>query len=240
MKANDDTGDGRQRHRADCEPRLWHSRRDVLTLAGVLGTSVLGGCLGGGTDDTSADATDGTTPTAETAGGTTPTPDPTAGADSEMGGAATTPAVQGAEPTAVENTDWRSVELSPVRREESITVADFEKPVVLEAFAVWCPVCTRQQERLADLDDSVVTVSIDVDPNENAERVRTHAEDEGFDWRYAVAPPAMVDSLVDAFGRTVTNPPSAPVVVACPDGDATLLAGSVSSAAEIEATADNC
>ena len=66
--------------------------------------------------------------------------------------------------------------------------------------------------------DSSTVVGLNTDPNKDAANVRAHAENNGFDWRFAVAPSGMTDSLVEAFGATVTNAPSTPVIVACADG----------------------
>jgi hypothetical protein len=216
------------------------TRRRVLTAAGALGASAVAGCVGAGDPGTATDGDGGgadgdETGSAAAGGGSgsdgTPAPAPET---AESG-------PSGSDPTPADNADWRSVELETVRDGETFTVDGFDRPVVLEAFAVWCPKCTRQQEELHGLDDSVVAVSLNTDPNEDAEKVRAHAEDHGFDWRYAVAPPEMTQSLVDAFGTTVTNAPSTPVVVACPDGGASFFAGSgTTDVPTIEATAGNC
>jgi hypothetical protein len=236
------------------------SRRQVLAATGGLGASVVAGCLGsddGGPSDDGAgdgggDGREDAPTTGEDTADSMATPTPT-GDDDGMDATPTdaptptprettaVPLAQGEEPTAVSDTAWRSVELSPVRREETFTMNDFEKPVVLEAFAVWCPICTDQQDELRGLDDSVVKISVNVDPNEDAAKVREHADDNGYDWRYVVAPPEMVRSLVNAFGTTVTNAPSTPVVVACPGGGASFFAGRrITGVSTIQATADNC
>jgi cytochrome oxidase Cu insertion factor (SCO1/SenC/PrrC family) len=140
---------------------------------------------------------------------------------------------------------WRATRLTDVLTGESFSVREFEgRPVVLEFFAVWCPVCTDQQRRLRTARDrleDLVAVSLNVDPNEDSAAVRAHAREEGFDWRYAVAPTSMTEALVDEFGTVVTTPPAAPVVLICPDGSADLLEGrGVKSADAIEAAVDGC
>ena len=140
---------------------------------------------------------------------------------------------------------WESMALTDVLTDETFTVADLDAdPVLLEFFAVWCPICTEQQREIGTLTgqrDDFVPVSLNVDPNENAETVREHAESKGFDWRYAVAPPAMTRQLVDEFGTVVTSPPSAPIVRRCPDGAASLIEGSRAKSAETLSSAlDEC
>ncbi|MEF8885700.1 MAG: hypothetical protein V5A44_11335 [Haloarculaceae archaeon] len=235
------------------------SRRQLLAAAVALGASVAAGCTGSGDDGSNAGGDDGNanSPTADGTGDSSPqTTSMAAASASDSGTGATTPTdgstgmprettavpqAQGEQPTAVDDTAWRSVELSPVRRDETVTVEGFDRPVVLEAFAVWCPKCTRKQEDLRALDDSIVKISVNVDPNEDAAKVRDHADEHGFDWRYVVAPEEMIRSLVDAFGTTVTNAPSTPVVVACPGGGASFFAGRGNvGIPKIEATAGNC
>ena len=136
--------------------------------------------------------------------------------------------------------DWRTTELTDVLTDESFRVDDLAGPVAIQSFAVWCPKCERQSAALSRVDESVTAVSLNTDPNEDAEKVRQHAAENGFDWRFAVAPAPMTQSLVDAFGPAVTNAPSTPVIVACDGGVAEFFSGSEQSAAEIEAAADEC
>jgi len=233
-----------ERAKDDHSPR--RSRRQVLAAAGGLGAAVVAGCLGSGDDRA---------PTGDSGGSETITTSEGMAGDSRVttGNSATegqTPMpgettvaspVQGPEPTAASDTAWRSVEFSPVRRDETLTVDGFDRPVVLETFAVWCPRCTEQQQELQGLDDSVVKISVNVDPNEDADRVRTHADDNDFDWRYVVAPSEMVQSLVDAFGTAVTNAPSTPVIVACPGGGSSFFSGrQITDVPTIETAAGNC
>jgi len=135
---------------------------------------------------------------------------------------------------------WRTVELTDVRSGEAFTVDGFEQPVVLQSFAVWCPKCERQSNALSNVDGSVTVVGLNTDPNEDAEKVRHHAEDNGFDWRFAVAPTEMTESLVDEFGTTVTNAPSTPVIVACQGGGATFMSGGINPPEEILDAASEC
>jgi thiol-disulfide isomerase/thioredoxin len=224
------------------------TRRGFLVSAGVLGTGVLAGCVGNGdgsggpgTESTEADgmgsgSMDGdANGTADGSMG-----DGMGGGDGSMGdGMNGTDEGMGASGNGSE-ASWRSMELTPVRGGDPFTVDGFDRPVVLETFAVWCPSCEKQQRKLRDLDDSVVVISLNTDPNEDAAKVRAHAEKKGFDWRFAVAPPEMTKALIDEFGPTVTNAPSTPVVVACQNGSAEFLSGRIHSAATIEDAAGKC
>lgn len=130
--------------------------------------------------------------------------------------AATAPSTDAAPAVA-----WLGVELTDVRTGETFTLAQFaEKPVLLEAFAVWCGTCTNQQRQIdalhAEVGDSVVSVALNTDPNESQTQIVRHLDRHGFDWRYAVSPVALSRSLRDEFGVSVLHPPSAPVILICP------------------------
>lgn len=181
------------------------TRRRVLAAGATGLAGLLAGCGGDG-------------------GGTTSTvPDPSPTADDPP-----TPTDATATSTATRTStpidDWRTAELTDVLTDEPFSVAGLSDPVVLETFAVWCPACTEQQSAMAELrDDDLALVSLNTDPNEDAARVRRHAEDHGFDWRYAVAPAEYTRALVAEFGSAVTVAPRTPVVVVCEDGTATFL-----------------
>jgi len=240
------------------------TRRSVLAAAGVLGGTAVAGCLGGGsseTDEGDSTATDDSEMTPDAGSGMgTATPDGSEmGSGDESGmGTATDGMAPGTESgatgsmgdgtesseTMADLPSWYGRELRNVTGDGTFTIGGFDRPVVLETFAVWCPVCTSQQERLAELRsqrDDLVVVSLDIDPNESASKVRSHASDHGFDWRYAVAPPELTSQLVDEFGAVVTNAPSAPVIVACQDGSASLIdQRGVKSADTVGGHVDGC
>ncbi len=119
--------------------------------------------------------------------------------------------------------DWRDIPLRDVISGESFRISDFaDQTVLLESFAVWCPTCTKQQEEIRKLHEQVgkrvISISLDVDPNEDEQLVREHALRNGFDWLYAVAPPELTRALIDSFGTAIVAAPSAPVILICPDG----------------------
>jgi len=123
-------------------------------------------------------------------------------------------------------------------------ISDFDKPILLESFAVWCPTCKRQQDEVKalheEVGDDVVSISIDTDPNEDANKVTGHVNKYGYDWRFAVAPIEMTQSLIDEFGLSVVNAPGAPVIIICQDGSSKLLPRGVKSASELKTEIDRC
>jgi thiol-disulfide isomerase/thioredoxin len=129
-------------------------------------------------------------------------------------------------------------ELVDVRTGATFTLGELaaEKPVLVEAMAIWCTTCLAQQREVVDAHGSAEfhSVGIDVDPNERAEDLAEYAEREGFDWRFAVADPQLVHLLTERYGFGVTNPPSTPTFVVSPGGAVRALEfGRVRSADEL-------
>jgi thiol-disulfide isomerase/thioredoxin len=129
-------------------------------------------------------------------------------------------------------------ELVDVRTGETFTLGELvaEKPVLVEAMAIWCTTCLAQQREVVDAHGSADfhSVGIDVDPNERAEDLAEYAEREGFDWRFAMADPQLVQLLTERYGFGVTNPPSTPSFVISADGGVRALEfGRVRSADEL-------
>ena len=125
------------------------------------------------------------------------------------------------------NSDWQEVELNDVNSGEAFTVAELEKPVLVETFAVWCPTCTNQQTEIKEFHEqsNVTSVSLNVDSNEDAQQIKRHTEENGFDWRYAISPPELTRMLVNEYGTTIANPPSAPAILVCENGSRRLPNG---------------
>jgi len=131
--------------------------------------------------------------------------------------------------------DWRDIPLRDVVSGETFRISDFEgRPLLLESFAVWCPTCTKQQQQIhklhQDIRSDVISISLDVDPNEDENLVRDHASRNGFDWLYAIAPPDLTRALIEEFGTNIVAAPSAPIVLICEDQRARLLKRGVKKA----------
>jgi len=129
-------------------------------------------------------------------------------------------------------------ELVDVRTGATFTLGELaaEKPVLVEAMAIWCTTCLAQQREVVDAHGSADfhSVGIDVDPNERAEDLAEYAEREGFDWRFAMADAELVQLLTERYGFGVTNPPSTPSFVVSADGGVRALEfGRVRSADEL-------
>ena len=140
--------------------------------------------------------------------------------------------------------NWINFELKDVATGEKFKITDFsDKPVLLESFAVWCPTCTQQQkitkEFHEEVGDSVVSISIDTDPNEDESRVLEHIERNGFNWYYSVAPAEMTRSLIDQFGVGIVNAPAVPMILICNENVKKLDSG-IKSVSELKEEVANC
>jgi thiol-disulfide isomerase/thioredoxin len=218
-------------------PRV--SRRRVLAASGAIGAGLLAGCsgTGDGGGSSSSDSSDGDTTDGGNSGDDMDSEDGSGGGADE--GSMDDGSGEGGESVDADAV-WRTTELTDVLTEETFSIDRLDGPVAIQAFAVWCPKCERQSRALASVDESVTVVSLNIDPNEDAAKVREHAEGNGFDWRFAVAPTEMTESLVEAFGTAITNAPSTPIIVDCGDGTTEFFSGSQQSAQTIESTASEC
>ena len=147
----------------------------------------------------------------------------------------TTPTSSVAPPTA---SAWMDIELTDVATGQTFKISDFKgKPVLLESFAVWCPTCLAQQKEIKKVrqseGDAIIHISLDTDPNEDADKIREHMERNGLDWYFVVSPIELTNALIDEFGLAVVNAPSAPVILISEDQSARLLRSGVKSADDL-------
>lgn len=143
------------------------------------------------------------------------------------------------EPDDGESVDWRAEELTDATTGESFSISEFDEPVVLHTYATWCGTCQNQHREIETLDEraggTFVAVELNVDPDEDTETIRDHAENYGFDWRFAVSSPEMTEALTDEFGSAMAVPSQSPIIVVCPDGEVHVLDDDfVMDAADIE------
>ena len=66
-------------------------------------------------------------------------------------------------------------------------------------------------------------VSLDTDPNENADVLRRYVEQQGFPWRFALAPREVIRELGAVFGTQFVTQPSEPMFLVDPRGQTHLL-----------------
>ncbi len=118
---------------------------------------------------------------------------------------------------------WQTMALTNARSGETFTLADFAgKTVFVEAMATWCPNCRQQLANVKSAferanADQVVFVAISVETDLAPTDLAKYADDNGFNWIFAVATPEMVQALAATFGQTIATPPSTPHFLILPD-----------------------
>ena len=137
----------------------------------------------------------------------------------------TSPRVPAAASPAVAE-KWTRVPLVNVRNGSRFQIADFKGRVVfVETMAVWCGNCRSQQElskrALGALPDDVAYIVLDVEQAESPEQLARYANENGFPFIYAIAPPELSRALARDFGDQVLNPVTTPIVVISREGRAT-------------------
>jgi len=115
---------------------------------------------------------------------------------------------------------WFNVDLTNAATGETFKVADLTGKVVLvETMAQWCTNCMQQQRQVIKLHenlgmrDDLVTLGVDVDPNEDLATLKTYIERNGFDWVYTVAPAEVSNDLASLYGDQFLNPTSTPMLI---------------------------
>lgn len=122
--------------------------------------------------------------------------------------------------TSTVTPDWFDVELTDVQTGQIFTMNDFAgKVVLLETMAVWCPTCILQASYVYKLHhqlgnpEDLISVSLDVDLNENADDLKEYIAQYGFDWRFAVSPLEVDRALSNLYSAQYMNPPLAPMLI---------------------------
>ena len=131
---------------------------------------------------------------------------------------------------SLDTPEWFDVELTDVRTGDNFMMNDFAGKVVLvETMAMWCPNCIVQADEVRNLHkllgnpDDLVSVSLDVDVNEDAASLKEYAEEYGFDWYFAVAPLEVARALGNLYSAQYLNPPISPMLVIDRNGQVHML-----------------
>ncbi|HKI54738.1 MAG TPA: hypothetical protein VJ987_11485 [Anaerolineales bacterium] len=128
--------------------------------------------------------------------------------------------VESASDTMMTAPDWFSVSMTNVNTGEAFTINDLKGRVVLvETMAVWCTNCFSQQTQVRILHsklgerDDFVSLGMDIDPNEDASKLKEFVEKNSFDWMYTVSPAEVSRELSSLYGGQFLNPPSTPMLI---------------------------
>jgi len=135
---------------------------------------------------------------------------------------------------------WFTTPLTNVSDGETFSVHDFKGKVVLvETMAQWCSNCLKQQMQVKSLHEKLgmpadlVTIALDIDPNENGDKLKAYASNNGFDWIYAVAPAEVSREIGNLYGAQFLNPPSTPILLIDRKGEVHLLPFGIKSADDL-------
>lgn len=120
----------------------------------------------------------------------------------------------------MESPAWFNQTLTNVSTGETISIQGLKGKVILvETMAIWCPNCLKQQnqvkvlhETLGDRDD-FLSIALDIDTNEDANSLKSYAQENGFDWFYAVSTADISRDIAAQYGDQFLNPPSTPILI---------------------------
>lgn len=131
-----------------------------------------------------------------------------------------------AQAEAVATPDWFGMELVDVQTDKIFTMNDYAgKVILLETMAMWCPNCLVQANEVRNLHealghpDDLISVSLDVDINEDSDSLKEYVQTYGFDWHFAVAPLEVARELGNLYTAQYLNPPLSPMLIIDRDGD---------------------
>jgi thiol-disulfide isomerase/thioredoxin len=135
---------------------------------------------------------------------------------------------------------WFGVKLTDVTTGETFAINDFKGKVVLvELMAQWCSTCKKQQLQVKTLHEQLgmpadlITLALDIDPNEKGETLKTYAADNSFDWMYAISPADVSREIGNLYGDQFLNPPSAPILLIDRKGEVHPLPFGIKSAEDL-------
>lgn len=122
--------------------------------------------------------------------------------------------------------EWFAMELTDAQTGETFTMNDYAGKVVLvETMAIWCPNCAvqgnevRKLHELLGTQDDLISISLDVDFNEDQAALKEYTSKFGFDWRFAVAPLLVARALGNLYSAEYLNPPLSPMLIIDRDGN---------------------
>jgi thiol-disulfide isomerase/thioredoxin len=207
----------------------------VVPAAIAILALVLAGCVGG--SSASVPATSSTTAAPTTTQGGSPAGSATTASPASAAATAspTSSAASGAP-------EWFGIELVDVVTGKVFSINDFAGKVVLvETMAQWCSTCRSQQDQVVRLhgllggSSDVVSISIDIDFNEDATTLRQYAAKRAYNWRMAVATKPLARALESLYGAQYLNPPSAPMLFVDRGGAVHALPFGLKSAEDLKA-----
>lgn len=140
-----------------------------------------------------------------------------------------------------ETPSWFDAQLTNVRSEETFTINDLKGKVILvETMAQWCTNCLAQQKQVLSLHDQLgqrddfVSLGLDIDPNEDAQTLKSYTDKHDFTWMYAVSPKEVSREISQLYGDQFLNPPSTPMLIIDRQGQVHLLPFGIKSVGDLQ------
>jgi len=140
----------------------------------------------------------------------------------------------------MESPAWFGAALTDAASGQTFTINDFKGKVVLvETMAQWCSSCRKQQGEVKTLheklgmNEDLVTIGLDIDPNENLEDLKSYVANDGIDWYYAVTSVVVTREIAKLYGNQFLNPPSTPMLIIDRQGVAHPLPFGIKSADQL-------
>jgi thiol-disulfide isomerase/thioredoxin len=123
-------------------------------------------------------------------------------------------------PVPVSTPEWFNIELVDAQTGETFTINDYAgKVILLESMAIWCPNCVVQANEVRNLHQNLgnpqdlISVSLDVDINEDSAALKDYAYGYGFEWHFAIAPLKVARALGNLYTAQYLNPPLSPMMI---------------------------
>jgi thiol-disulfide isomerase/thioredoxin len=127
---------------------------------------------------------------------------------------------------ASDTPEWFDYELTDVQTGETFTMNEYSGKVVLvETMAMWCPNClfqaneVRKFHKLLDNPNDVISISLDVDVNEDGTSLKDYTKEYGFEWQFAIASREVARALGNLYSAQYLNPPLSPMLLIDRDGE---------------------
>ncbi len=107
--------------------------------------------------------------------------------------------------------DWMYIPMTDSVSGKDITLSSLislEKPLIIQTFTIWCPACTYQLQEtsllMREAPGRYQLLAIDIERNEDKERILGHIMRNNFSEGYYVsAPDEVLRGLVDVFGQRI-------------------------------------
>lgn len=105
---------------------------------------------------------------------------------------------------------WQTLPLTDARTGETFTLGGLEGTVYVEPMATWCSNCRTQlgnvQAAQAQVGEGDVTfVALSVETTLEPAALAEYADEQGFDFTFAVMTPELLRALASEFGQSIST-----------------------------------